>query len=88
MTGLKTYYMMVGPDPRIVSDIAVATEGTGPNAIVRYKDGGWNLGKDCYFTEEQCRRGNNLPPEKWETAQKKILERLDTLFNFVEDIEL
>ena len=54
-------------------------EGHGPDTAVTYTDGGWNPGKDCFFTEEQCRRFHKLSPKNLESRLIKVADRLEKI---------
>ena len=55
------------------------TEGRGPDSTVRYTDGGWNPGKDCFFTEEQCRQYHGMPAKKAADRLERISDKLEKM---------
>ena len=55
------------------------TRGRGPNSTVSYEDGGWNPGKDCFFTEAQCRRYHKLPLKNLEGRLERISDKLEKI---------
>lgn len=57
---------------------AVRVEGKR-KPIVRFDDGGWNYGVDCFFSEEQCRHYNHIPPKDWMDNNSAIAEKLEKL---------
>lgn len=51
----------------------------GKNPIIRFEDGGWNPADECFFTELQCRKYHELPPQDWTNETLEIANKLNAL---------
>ena len=60
-------------------DVVARTRGRGPKSTVIFEDGGWNPGKDCFFTEAQCRRYHNRPLKNWERFNESTADKLEKI---------